>query len=315
MYSIIGGDGKTYGPVPSSEVERWIREGRADARTKVKREGENDWRELGSLEEFFPKTEVTPPALGRTTGPRHFAIQSGLRIRPSLGVAWQTYRQDPWRITGVVVLTFLAQFLMNNIPLAGLIFAFLLNGPILGGLYYFCRQSLHGSATGAGDVTGTIRERFLPCFLATTVSNFLAFGPFLLGIIPAVALSAGLNTENGWTPEGVSRFMEKPLLAVAMALPLFGGFLAMLYLLLLWSLAVPLAACSSMDFWQALKTSWHGVRANLVRYIGLLLALALLNLLGVLCFVVGLFVTVPITLLATMAAYDHIFRPGTADSR
>jgi len=315
MYSIVGGDGKTYGPVPPSEIERWIREGRADAKTKVRRQGEDEWKELGSLEDFFPKTAVLPPTLGRGAGPRHMSIQSGLGIRSCLAAAWRAYRQDPWRITGVVVLTFLGQLLMNNIPLAGLILAFLLNGPILGGLYYFCRQSLHGSATGAGDVTGTIRERFTPCFLATTVSNLLAFGPFLLGLIPAIALSVGINTENGWTPEGISRLADKPLLAAAVALPLLGGGLAMVYLLLLWSMAVPLAACSSMDFWDALKTSWHGVRANLWRYLGLLVALGFLNLLGILCLMVGLFVTIPLTLLATMAAYDHIFRPTTPDSR
>ena len=309
MYSIIGGDGKTYGPVPPAEIERWIREGRADARTKVKREGETDWQELGALEDFFPKTPVAPPRLGREVGPRQFNVQTGLGIRACLGKAWGAYRQDPWRITGVVVLTFLAQFLMNNIPVAGLVIAFLLNGPILGGLYYFCRQSLQGTASGAGDVTSTIRERFLPCFLVTTVSNLLAFGPFLLGLIPAAALVAGVEGLD-WT-----QLAERPGLAAAMALPLLGGFLAMLYLLILWSLAVPLAACSSMDFWEALKTSWHGVRANLGRYFGLLLALALLNLLGVLCLVVGLFVTIPLTLLTTMAAYDHIFRPGTADPR
>jgi len=209
----------------------------------------------------------------------------------------------------VVVLTFLAQLIMNNIPVAGLILAFLLNGPILGGLYYFCRQALHGSATGVGDVTATVRERFLPCFLATTVSNLLAFGPFLLGVIPAVALAAGAEGMD-WT-----KLAERPGLALAMALPLLGGFLVMLYLLILWSLAVPLAACSSMDFWEALKTSWHGVRANLLRYFGLLISLAFLNLLGALCLLIGLFVTIPLTLLATMAAYDHIFRPGTADPR
>lgn len=309
MYSIIGGDGKTYGPVPPSEIERWIREGRADAHTKVRREGESDWRELGTCEEFFPKSQVAPPRLGRESGPRQFTVQSGLGIGECMGKAWRAYRQDPWRITGVVVLTFLVQFLMNNIPVAGLVLAFLLNGPILGGLYYFCRQSLLGTAMGVGDVTSTIRERFLPCFLATTVSNLLAFGPFLLGLIPAAALAAGLEGLD-WT-----KLAERPGLAAAMALPLLGGFLAMLYLLVLWSLAVPLAACSSMDFWEALKTSWHGVRANLLRYFGLLVALAFLNLLGVLCLVIGLFVTIPITLLATMAAYDHIFRPGTPDPR
>ena len=309
MYSIIGGDGKTYGPVPPAEIERWIREGRADVRTKVKKEGQSDWQELGTIEDFFPKTVSNPPTLDRSVGPRHVSIQSGLGIRACIGAAWRAYRQDPWRITGVVVLTFLAQLLMNNIPLAGLILAFFLNGPILGGLYYFCRQSLHGSAKGAGDVTGTVRDRFLPCFLATTVSNLLAFGPFLLGVIPAVALAAGAEGMD-W-----SQLAARPGLAAAMALPLLGGFFAMLYLLILWSMAVPLAACSSMDFWEALKTSWHGVRANLLSYFGLLLLLGFLNLLGILCLVVGLFVTIPVTLLATMAAYDHIFRPGTSDPR
>lgn len=309
MYSIIGGDDKTYGPVPPAEIERWIREGRADARTKVRRDGETEWRELGSLEEFFPKGPVSPPRLERESGPRSFSIQANLRIRPCIRTAWQAYRRDPWRITGVVVLTLGAQFLMNNIPLAGLILAFLLNGPILGGLYSFCRHSLHGTALGAGEVTATIRERFLPCFLVTTVSNLFAFGPFLLGLIPAAALAAGAEGLD-WT-----KLAERPGLAVAMALPLFGGFLAMIYLLVLWSLAVPLAACSSMDFWEALKTSWQGVRANLPRYFGLLLVLAFLNLLGLACLVVGLFVTIPLTLLATMAAYDHIFRSGTSDPR
>ena len=46
MYSIVGGDGKTYGPVSSAEIHRWIREGRADQSTKVKSEGAQNWEEL-----------------------------------------------------------------------------------------------------------------------------------------------------------------------------------------------------------------------------------------------------------------------------
>jgi hypothetical protein len=77
MYSIIGGDGKTYGPVPPAEIERWIREGRADGKTKVKKEGEAEWRELGTIEDFYPKAASTPPTLGRSAGPRQVSIQSG----------------------------------------------------------------------------------------------------------------------------------------------------------------------------------------------------------------------------------------------
>ncbi|NDF17777.1 MAG: hypothetical protein EB079_07425 [Verrucomicrobia bacterium] len=60
-----------------------------------------------------------------------------------------------------------------------------------------------------GDITGTIGERFLPCFLATTVSNLLAFGPFLFGMVPAVALAVGAEGMD-W-----ARLAERPALVAA----------------------------------------------------------------------------------------------------
>jgi uncharacterized membrane protein len=87
----------------------------------------------------------------------------------------------------------------------------------------------------------------------------------------------------------------------------------MFYLLICWSFAVPIAACTNTDFWEALKLSWRGVRKNFWAYFGLLLALGLINLIGILCLVVGLFVTIPFTFLATMVAYEQIFR--TTDPR
>ena len=50
-------------------------------------------------------------------------------------------------------------------------------------------------------------------------------------------------------------------------------------------------------------------------YLGLLLVLGLFNFLGLLCLVIGLFVTVPVTFLATMSAYEQIFQGRATDSR
>ena len=308
MFEIIGGDGKTYGPVTSDELRRWIREGRADFATKVKREGEASWISLGSLEEFSPAQADSPPLLRPIPGIKDLKIANRLRVGECLGRAWSAYRQDPWKITGVIILVLLLQFLMNSIPLVGAFLAFLLNGPILGGLYFFCRQALHSRPGGVTEVTSIVRERFLPCFLATTVSSLLAFGPFLLGVIPAAALygSSGVAME---------KLVEHPGLLVGIGVPIFAATLAMLYLLINWSMAVPLAACTSMDFWESLKTSWRGVAPNFWSYLGLLLLLGALNVLGMLCLILGLFITVPLSLLATMAAYEQIFFSGTSDSR
>ena len=301
MYSIIGGDSKTYGPVTADEVHRWIREGRADERTKVKEEGSTEWRELGTISAFFPALANVPPKISGRAGLNTVATEGSVHIGDCLRQGWQVYRQDPWRITGIIVIVFVAQFLLNSIPIAGALFAFLLNGPILGGVYFFCMQAIHGQTHGLQDVTSTIKERFLPCFLATTVSSLLAFAPLLVALIPAV----GLFAASGVVME---ELVKHPNLILGIGLPLLAGAIAMFYLLICWSFAVPIAACTNTDFWEALKLSWRGVRKNFWAYFGLLLALGLINLIGILCLVVGLFVTIPFTFLATMVAYEQIFR-------
>ncbi len=61
MITIIGGDGKPYGPVPVDQVKRWMLEGRATLDTLARRDGDTDWRKLGELPEF--STTPTPPPL------------------------------------------------------------------------------------------------------------------------------------------------------------------------------------------------------------------------------------------------------------
>ena len=71
-----------------------------------------------------------------------------------------------------------------------------------------------------------------------------------------------------------------------------------------------------MDFWQAMQAS-HAVAKN--DYFGFtmfLLAMVGVNILGVLCCIVGVFVTIPITFAAITVAYQEIvgFDPRTVDS-
>jgi len=63
MYLIIGGDGKEYGPKPKTEIQSWIREGRANANSQIKALGEYEWKALGGLPEFaadFPGSGAAP---------------------------------------------------------------------------------------------------------------------------------------------------------------------------------------------------------------------------------------------------------------
>jgi uncharacterized RDD family membrane protein YckC len=62
MFTIIGGDGKEYGPVTTEQVRNWISAGRANLDTKAKAVGAEEWRRLGDFAEF--NTEGIPPVTG-----------------------------------------------------------------------------------------------------------------------------------------------------------------------------------------------------------------------------------------------------------
>jgi uncharacterized RDD family membrane protein YckC len=52
MFTILGADGKEYGPVTAGKLHEWIAGGRANMQTKAKREGETEWKTLGDFPEL-----------------------------------------------------------------------------------------------------------------------------------------------------------------------------------------------------------------------------------------------------------------------
>jgi hypothetical protein len=83
MFTIIGGDGKEYGPVTVDQVRTWIAAGRANLDTQAKAAGSDEWRRLGDFPEF--SGAPVPPIVGSAgTGPnaadRSVAAGRGARI-------------------------------------------------------------------------------------------------------------------------------------------------------------------------------------------------------------------------------------------
>jgi uncharacterized membrane protein len=70
-----------------------------------------------------------------------------------------------------------------------------------------------------------------------------------------------------------------------------------------------------MDFWPAMQASHAVVKNDYVGFTLFLVVLALINLLGVLCCIVGVFVTIPLSIAAITVAYRDIvgFETATAE--
>lgn len=86
MFIIIGGDGKEYGPATATQVRGWLDGGRANADTRAKRVGSEEWRRLGDFVEFGG-VEVAVPAIPN---------QEGVEATPGLREAEPVTLASPW---------------------------------------------------------------------------------------------------------------------------------------------------------------------------------------------------------------------------
>lgn len=77
-YKIIGADGKEYGPISSEQLRQWIKEGRANAQTKVLLEGTTEWKPLSE----FPDLASALPGPGPGIPPG-----APPPLRPTLGTS------------------------------------------------------------------------------------------------------------------------------------------------------------------------------------------------------------------------------------
>ena len=73
MFTILGSDGKEYGPVSEATIIGWIAGGRANLQTKARHTNETEWKTLGDYAEFnaqpVPPAVALAPAAAATAAP------------------------------------------------------------------------------------------------------------------------------------------------------------------------------------------------------------------------------------------------------
>jgi hypothetical protein len=63
-YTIIGGDGKQYGPITETDLRKWIGEGRLNAQSLAKAESDAEFRTLATFPEFAALLGMGAPTPG-----------------------------------------------------------------------------------------------------------------------------------------------------------------------------------------------------------------------------------------------------------
>lgn len=308
MFKIIGADGKEYGPVSSEQLRQWVREGRANARTRVQPEGRTDWIPLNTVPEFEDVLGHRPdnqPPIGAHSLLPPDVLTRGYRldIGECLANAADLLRQNLGVVVGTTAVYLLIQAALSGlgaIPFVGPLFSigslFVL-GQLMAGLYLVVLKTIRRQPADLNDLFLGFKTAYIPLLLCYLL---IALGTVTVAV-PGAVLAA--------VPIGIMLHKEAfdLLLAAVACVGLVVMVAPMLYLAAAWWFGLALVIDKGLGFWQAMEASRKVVNQHWFTVFALLLIVLLLNVVGMMLCCVGTFLTFPLGIAVSMYAYETLF--------
>lgn len=322
MYRILGSDGNEYGPVSTDQLGQWVRENRVHAETRVQGE-DGTWRllrevpELAGLLQAPPSLPPTLPVPSSAPGeapfvPSEFDGDYDLDIGACLSSAWTALGAKIDVIVGptlVYLLIALANGFFSGLPYIGPTFTLanlIIGGPLAAGIQVVYLRAIRGDKPPLGSLFDGFRQRFGHLFLGSWAVGILSSLPLLPGVVlSVVGLGLGfftglLHGSVNWPAIGLFGVLLPIISLLLLGIPF------VLYLSAIWMFTLPLILDQRMGFWEAMKRSSRQVRRHGWSCLALMIVLGILNLAGTLCCGVGLLVTWPLSIMASMVAYETV---------
>jgi hypothetical protein len=319
MFTIIGSDGKEYGPVTADQLRAWIAAGRANLETKARMAGATDWRRLGDYPDFggsaaLPPMPPLPPAGAIPTAPmghvdaKTYADDLAARAAPldvfdCLGRSFELWKTNLLPLVGVTLLVIIAQGIAGMIPIIGAISGLILNGVFYGGLYYYYLGRMRGEPREVGDAFAGFTKALGPLMLATLFTSLLTIAimlPFFAAWIPYVIK---IVANQGATPP------VPPGWIIGLSLV---GFVVLIYFAIAWIFTFALVIDQRLSPWTAMEVSRRVVSRQWFRVFGVAFLGWLVSMLGLIGLIIGIFFTIPLLFGAVLYAYEALCRPPAA---
>ena len=275
MYKIIGADGRPYGPATAETLREWIAAGRANAQTMAQAEGAADWKPLSAFPEFAD-------ALGaRAIGPPPPPVPIIATASEAEALANEILARDYTLDVFSCFSRAWEKIKSDFWPIIGVSAVIVLLLGVSGAAYV--------AIIIGGPLLGGLYWFYLKLIRGQKAEMGDAFAGFTLAFLQLFlgSLASGL------------------LAGVGLLFCVLPG----IYLAVAWKFTLPLIVDKRMEFWPAMELSRKVITKHWWEFFGLAILSSLLNLAGFLLCCVGTFVTVPITMLALMYAYEDIFGP------
>lgn len=217
---------------------------------------------------------------------------------------WDTFKKRPWFFVGIAAILFVINTILSTIMEAlgesggaGDLIGFLLNLVVstlvsMGTVALFLKAHDTPMETQASDLWHP--ERFLPYLGLTILLGLLIFAAVFPFVLAAIVLTFASITGGAVQPDDMLLIGVLVVAAVVAAITASSYFALAPY-------AFIDKKCGPIE---ALKQSVRITKGNRGRVILFFFTMALLNLFGALLLIVGLLVSVPVTLLA----FAHLYR-------
>lgn len=319
MFTILGADGKEYGPTSAEQIAEWIKGGRANLQTRARREGETEWKTLGDFAEFGaagappppvstagtppPPPPAAAPALQGT--PAEIAAQltarsPGLDFGRVFSDAFKLWTDNLLPLVGVTLLSLLIQGGVGMLPLGSLVNSFFLSGIFTGGLYYYYLGRLRGQPREVGDIFAGFAKALVPPGLTNLLMTALIIAVLLPFMAPLIGGIIKLASTDG-NPAEALMGLGGGLIAVACL-----GIIPMVYLSISWVLAYALVIDHGLGPWTALEVSRQLVTRRWFSVFALMFCAGLISMMGLIGLIIGVIFTIPIAVCVTVCIYEAL---------
>jgi len=335
-YFIIGGDGKEYGPVTEADVQLWISEGRLNAQSRAKAEGDAEYRALGLFPEFAAVLGAQIHGAPVTaSAPEDFRDRDyELDISGCVTRGWEVFKENFGTLFGGFLLLILLQMacagalgmvsaIMGNnivnwpVPMRmifdqiGRSVLSLVVGPMMGGLLLVYLKAVRREATGIGEVFSGFQQSYVQLFLGSLVVSLITsvcMMPFQYVFLTKASpvLQQIQHMQNN--PEAMQHVLPQLMAAFSSTLPvLLICMVPVTFFTVSLQFTLPLIIDKQMTFGTAMSTSFRMVLKHWWIVFGLSIVIGLICVAGVLGCCIGVIFTAPIGLVVTMCAYETIF--------
>lgn len=235
-----------------------------------------------------PSVDPIPtPSTGRQTeGPRDWTIGE------VLGVGWEAVKKNPGVLVGGYFLIAMLQQALQSVV----------------------RYAIFGTFAQPEDPMEVLQTTGVTTPIALVIAVFFTIGQFRV----ALASARGEPVDFGMFFSGLDRLLPGLLLMVIMYVGIVLGFILLIVpgaiLALAWSLSFMCLADRKMGPIEALSDSWEQTKGQKMKIFAFSFATLGVFILGLLAFIVGVFVAYPVVMVAFAEIYLRITGRRTAQT-